>query len=87
MGQPQFAEHGPFFGLVRLHPAQDIVQNPHRADHMGTLVEHDALGTVSHCRVRNLGARRHPFLARVSRTWVAQITGTCAASQIQRISS
>lgn len=37
---------------MRLHSPQDIVQYPHRTEHVGTLVEHDTLGTVPHRRVK-----------------------------------
>lgn len=61
VGQMQFPEHGPLFGLVRMHPPQDVIQNPHGADDIGSLVEHDALGAETHRGVRDLGARWPAF--------------------------
>ena len=58
MGQAQLPEHGPLLGLVRLHPPENIVQNPDCTDHIGSLIEHDALGAPAHRRICDLGARR-----------------------------
>lgn len=62
MGQPQLAQHGPFFGLMLLHPTENIVQQPHGAEHVRSLVEHDTFRAVAHRRIRDLGPRRHAFL-------------------------
>jgi hypothetical protein len=47
---------------MRLHPAQDVVEDAHGVGQMRALVEHHALGPLAHRRVGDLGARRRPGL-------------------------
>jgi len=70
-----------------LHSAQNIVERPDGGDHLGAFVEHHALGADTHGGVRHFGPSWQTGAESFSRTCVAQITGTWAASHIQRISS
>ena len=83
----ELAQHRTLLFVVRLHAAQDVVENADGRDDIGALVEHDALGALAHRGVGDLRARRDSGFRKRFETCVAQMTGMCAASQIQRISS
>jgi hypothetical protein len=55
-------EESPLLLLVAVHPLQDVVQRRCGGHDVGPLVEHDALGTLPHGRVRDLCPARQAQL-------------------------
>src|SRR6478735_1409838 len=56
----QTAQQGTFLPLVRIHPAQDVIEHPDRVVDVWTLVQHHAFGALPHRRVGNFRARGLP---------------------------
>ncbi len=54
----KLAEHGALLLLMGLHAAKDVVENTDRGDDVRSLVEHHALGALTHRSVCDFGARR-----------------------------
>jgi hypothetical protein len=63
--QPQRAEHGALLGLVCLHPLENIVEYAHRLMDVRPLVEHYALGAVSHGSIGDFRTRRRTLLGQI----------------------
>ena len=85
-GERERAKHRPFLRLMLGHAAQNVVEHADRVDDVWAFIEHHAFAR-SDIAASVISARDgRPSFASYSSTCVAQITGTCAASQIHRIS-
>lgn len=52
----QTPEHRAFLLLVGLHPGKDVIERLDRSRDIWALVQHDALGSLGHRCVSDLGA-------------------------------
>ncbi len=80
--QPQVRKHRSFLSLVSFHPRQDVVERSHCFNHIRSLIQHYTLSR-SLIAAPVISARDGtPSLVSFSSTYVAQMTGICAASHI-----
>ena len=58
------AEHRAFFAVMALLTLKNIIERAESLLDMGPLVEHNALGALSHRCIGDFGARRDPILSK-----------------------
>ena len=55
-GDMELAKHRPLLFLMGLHAAKDVVESADGRNDVRAFVQHDALGPLAHCGVRDFGA-------------------------------